>query len=569
MSSPSTEAKAPPAGPTEPLPKYVQLPELSPDIWRVIASTLSVSDRTNLSQSCKQFHQAIVADEVFEHFCLRKYGNSSPPASVVQGISWPNLYRRSCAIRLPPSTVRNVPRFDCRARILATVADSIVLFFQNEGKIRGFPVGWERDVSDLCDDPEEVIACCVQVPSLGLGFLQSKAGGTGFVDQEFWSKFKTIDAVSGELLHEIEIPVGRKGLTHARMEYCVCYPKAIYLAGRNGQFLAYFVDGGDVLRVVDRLTGEEVSNYSVTDGAFGRLFRAVFPETGGFTVAGVVYVNDVVGGTGKRKCAILLFDEDPEAMNEFFIDDGEELIDVVKGHLPKVLAYRVTKDRKTLTVWRVEVSCQEEQQSDVLVDMERRWPIRIATVDDGSLVMASEEFSMSPNGRQIFIVPKGIRSNAGVDLARRVFRATFSPDGTMASTESVLQGFDPPETGWSWTAICMENRMLVVCAQSAGLIALFNLEHGERLWSLECSEPLWDMALVGEHSLVGIGANSGQIYAWHFDAFCKKPQKMRCEESWAVGKCVPLFPNENDSEGSSSSESPKEEAATLVEKDSE
>lgn len=521
-----------------------KLPDLSPDIWRLIVSHLTIVDLTSLSQVCKQFHRAVVSEELFEHFYLKRTSNVAPPAALKASVSWANLYRRTCAIRRSPSKLIGTPHFEAPVRILAHVADTVVLYCEREQKIRGYPAGWIRDLDGLCDDPREVIACCVKVPELGLGFLQSKTGVQGPAEQERWSKFTTIDAVTGEVLHEVHIPVGQAGLTHACMEYCVSHTKALFLGGQDGQYLAYFVDGGDVLRVVERQTGAEVRNFAVVDRAFGRLVRSVFPETGGFTVTGVVNVEEGVNISGQRKCKILTLDDEPHAMDEFCIEEGEELVDVVRGRPPRTIAYRVTKDRKSLTVWRVEVAFTEDERHSggALVDWQRRWPMRVSNVDDGSLVMASEEFSISANGRQIFLLPQGIRSKPGVQGDGRVFRATFDNDGTMSSVESMLGKLDPPCTRWSWTAMCLDNRILVVCAQRAGLISVFDLERGQRLWSAECSEALWDMALVGAHYLVGVGANSGTVHAWHFDAFCPKPGQTSCAGLWTTGKCLPLFP---------------------------
>lgn len=529
--------------PGESVEYRAQLPELTPDIWRLVASHLSIRDLSSLSQACKQFHRAVVSEEVFEYFYLSRTSKVTPPASVGKSISWANLYRRTCAIRRQPSVLRNVPHFDSRARILAHVADTIVLYFEDEKKIRGYPGGWERDVKSVCTTPEELFASCIQVPDLGLGFLVSMFGGRYPADSECFSEFLTINAVTGEITHRVDIPVGQSGVTDASMESCVSYPKALLLAGRHGQYLGYFVDGGDVLRVVERLTGKEVRNFAVGDGAFGRLLRSACPETGGFTVTGVVHVDHACNSNGQRKCNIFLLDEEADAIHEFFIEEGEELIDVVRGDSPRIIAYRVTKDRKTLTVWRVEVTSTEDERhaGGALVERQKRWPMRVSHVDDGSLVLASEEFSMSANGRQIFLLPRGIHSKAEIDLDKRVFRATFDRDGTMSSVESVLSGAEIPSAGWSWTALCMDNRILIVCAQSAGLVSLFDLERGQRLWSEECSEPLSDMALVGEHYLVGVGENSGKIHAWHFDAYCTKPGNAPCDGRWAVGNCVPLF----------------------------
>lgn len=521
-----------------------QLPDLSPDIWRLIVSHLTIVDLTSLSQVCKQFHRAVVSEEVFEHFYLKRTSNVVPPVALQASVSWANLYRRTCAIRRSPSILTNTPLFEGSVRILAHVADTVVLYCELEQKIRGYPAGWVRDLDGLCDDPREVIACCVEVPGLGLGFLQSKTGVQGPAEQECWSNFTTIDAIKGDVLHVVRIPVGQNGLSHSCMEYCVSHQKALFLGGRDGQYLAYFVDGGDVLRVVERQTGDEVRNFAVVDRAFGRLLRSVFPETGGFTVTGVVNVEEGVNISGQRKCIILPLDDEPHAMDEFCVEEGEELVDVVRGRPPRTIAYRVTKDRKSLTVWRVEVACTEDERHSggALVEWQRRWPIRVSNVDDSSLVMASEEFSMSANGRQIFLLPQGIRSKLGVRCDGRVFRATFDKDGMMSSVESMLGTLEPPCTRWSWTAMCLDNRILVVCAQTAGLISVFDLELGQRLWSAECSEALWDMALVGEHYLVGVGANSGTVHAWHFDAFCPQPGQMSCAGLWTAGNCLPLFP---------------------------
>lgn len=538
------------------------LPDLPPEIWVKIASHLTLSDLSALSQTSHQFHRGATTEELFRDVFEKRTGNTRLPDL---SPSYANLFRRSCAIRRLP-TPHPCPPQPAAPRILACAADTVVLYARSANLLFAHPAGWSRPAQQVCDEVTDLPQCCVILPGARLGFLHSMKGRVDVGTGQRWSQFRIVDMRTGEDLEQVSLPLGPAGVADATL-HALSQPKALFLAGQFGQLLCYFLANASLLRVVDYATGSVVADISVQLGyEFASLVRGTSVDVDGFVVLGVVEADDNPDFKKARTFRVRPFDRQSCLSDRIVVDPGYELVDVVQRCDGKVCAYRVRMGTTKMTLWRQEdfstLGVPEHQSTAGARSRRRRriqngtntclakCPVTSSAMENSSLLRTSEVFRMTANGRCVLILPSGVPQQPRGMIDGRVVRVSFDDTGFPTTVTSMRGAFEYSVRKFSWARLCQDNRVLVTCSQLAGLISAFDFQSGRKLWSCQAVESLADVTLIGEHYFLGVGRDSGRLHAWHFDSFCPQVGRHPLSiTSLTVGSCMALFqhPSRNNS----------------------
>lgn len=498
------------------------LPDLPPEIWRAIANHLSQADLSAVSQTTRQFHSAVVTEDLFRHVLEHRTGNSvipsdSPKPSV--------LFRRSCALRHRPSRCSHSVLSDTALCAIATFSNSVVFYSSSREILLSYPYDWTRSAPELCDAVRQLPSYTIQLPGSKIGILRSTVGAQLPATKHRSTSLTILDALTGRTLSVLSLPLGETPIIPAPVHGAATHTKVFLLAGRRAQYIAYLVNGCQFLRLFNWKNAQVVRDVPLGQSfSLKRLVRANLNEIPGFVVTGLVGDKESTA-VDSNTFHVCPFDRETRPTDRLRVDPPYRLQDVVQSLDGNVTAYRVNCDRGRSVIWRQQQPAFDsfekhttEEDSPPLVT----WPLQIPSMTASFDFRTSEEFSITGNGRHILLLPQGIPAPLIPKNDGRAMRASFDKEGKLESIDSVGGPRHAFRTHWTWAQLGLDNRILLLCSQPIGFILAFDLQCGKRLWSCEAPEGLTNIVLVGEHYLVATGRDTGRFYVWRFDAYCRR-----------------------------------------------
>lgn len=471
----------------EEMESIMPLSSLPPDVLRLIFGHLSPSDLKQISETCRALYAAATTEE---QFSLRV-----PELHKEKGVQeWSVAYRRFRALRRGPRRIRPVGRTSSEGRQRKLIGSAgkhyLVVYDDVSGILAGFPNGWALHIG------REMAARCIMVGAACVAIVH----GTG----NCASAIERIDAETGRRVSIASINETEDVI--ACSKFCtrrIRREQVAMSAGADGDHLVFVCQDSLVVHVVvvRMADGHVFRRTSVEGNAFAALVRGV---DGGWWAGDGDGGSRVVGllqSEGREYVVTNILSGDEIARVDVGTPDMVDIM-VTETELGVRRAVRIGGDRAVIYVTnvypRTETRCDIGSASD-------------------AFRTASCEFSIARGGREVRILPMGCARVGESEPDGRICRVWYDDDCVRIDTLNGMRRV--LGVAFDWGSISNDGSIALAGCMSVGIFSVFELDSGRCVVSVQCEEPLVDIALVGQHWVVAIGT-SGRAYEWHFSTFC-------------------------------------------------